>query len=320
MPQSNVVVKIEPDNDDLRQRVSIEAEEYGLTQKQIVKEAGLSGTSSTSSFNQWLKGKYAGDNAAMEEKIERWLIARRERRLSADSLPVPPEWVETPTGKKVCAALSYSQMAGVMAAIYGGAGVGKTKSCEHYAQRSPCVWHVELTADAGGPAECAREICAVMGIAPSGNASSLRREIVARVKGSNGLLIIDEAQFMKPRTLEVMRGIWRQGNIGVALVGNEMVYTQLSGGRRAAEFAQLFSRISKRQRLNKPIAGDINALLDAWNISGRDERKMLADIAGKPGLLRGMTETLRLASMFAHGEPVKSVHIKAAWRDLGGEA
>lgn len=317
MSQDNVV-KLGVDSDDLRRRVSVEAEEYGLTQKQIVKESGVSPSGSTSAFNQWLKGRYAGDNASLEAKLWRWLEARRERRMSAASMPEPPEWVDTPTSKKVCAALSYAQMAGVMAAIYGGAGVGKTKSCEHYAAKTPNVWHVELAADAGGPSECLREICLVMGITPSGNASALRREIVARAKGSNGLLIIDEAQFMKPRTLEIMRGIWRQGGIGVALVGNETVYIQLSGGRRAAEFAQLFSRISKRQRLNRPMSGDVNSLLDAWGISGQEERKLLTEIAGKPGLLRGMTETLRLASMFAGGKKVKSEHIRAAWRDLGG--
>ncbi len=321
MSKSNVVA-IEKEEDQeiqLIERVQNEINEYGLKQNEVVKEAGLSGRGSTSSFNQWLKGKYNGDNHAMESKLERWLASRSERRQAVATLPTPPVYIDIPTSKKITTTLSYAQMAKVMAAIYGGAGMSKTVTCHNYSELFPNVWHVELTADAGGPAECAREICMVMGITPSGNASAMRRDIVRRAKNSNGLLIIDEAQFLKPRTLEYMRGIWVQAGIGMVLVGNETVYTQLTGGRRAAEFAQLFSRISKRQRLNKPLSGDVAGLLDAWNIKGKEERHLLIDIASRPGLLRGMTETIRLASMFSHGEPIKANHIKAAWRDLGGE-
>ena len=47
---------------------------------------------------------------------------------------------------------------------------------------------------------------------------------------------------------------------------------------------------------------------------------MLKEIADKPGALRGVTKTLRLASMFAKGadDQLSVGYIQAAWKELGG--
>lgn len=306
--------KNDTSNAELIERVRDEISQSELSQSDAAKKIGIS----SSIMSQWLKGKYEGDNKEVNKKAERWLSACTERRGSIASMPSPPTWVETPTSKKINATFSYAQMAGVMGIVYGGAGVGKTVTCEHYAREYPNVWHIELMADAGGKLECAREICNVMGLTTTGNASQLRRDIVNHAKGSQGLLIMDEAQFLKPLSLEMMRGIWRQAGIGVVLVGNEVVYAQLTGGQRAASFAQLFSRISKKQRLNKPLKGDVLQLADAWQVQGKKERDLLWDIANKNGALRSLTEVLRLASMYAGQEALSGRYIKAAWNELGG--
>ncbi len=299
---------------ELIEQVRNEMSQSGLSQNDAAKQIDIKNTT----ISQWLRGIYPGDNDKVNEKVACWLSACAERRGSIASMPAPPAWVETPTAKKISATFSYAQMAGVMGIVYGGAGVGKTVTSKHYAKSYPNVWHVELMADAGGKLECAREICEVMGLTATGNASQLRRDIVSHAKGSLGLLIIDEAQFLKPLSLEMMRGIWRQAGIGVVLVGNEVVYAQLTGGQRAASFAQLFSRISKKQRLNKPLKGDVFKLADAWNVQGKKERDLLWNIANKNGALRSLTEVLRLASMYAADEVLSGKFINAAWQELGG--
>ena len=91
-----------------------------VTQSQAAREMGVSATS----LSQVLTGKYAADPTAVVEKIAAWLSAREERRRAG--LPALPGWVETPTAQRVMAALSYAQLAGDIAVIYGAAGVGKT--------------------------------------------------------------------------------------------------------------------------------------------------------------------------------------------------
>ena len=108
----------------------------------------------------------------------------------------------------------------------------------------------------------------------------------------------------------------------MAFLGNETVYSRLTGGQRQAHFAQLFSRVGCRLRLVKPQKEDVGELLDAWNVQGR-ARDLCGKIAGQPGALRGLTKTLRLASMMAAGEGASALDveiIKAAWLDLGGDA
>lgn len=42
-------------------------------------------------------------------------------------------------------------------------------------------------------------------------------------------------------------------------------------------------------------------ILDAWEIEGEAERKLLAGIAAKPGALRVMSKVIRLAGMLVPG-------------------
>ena len=110
--------------------------------------------------------------------------------------------------------------------------------------------------------------------------------------------------------------------MGLTLAGNETVYAQLTGRYRAAEFAQLSSRIGKRVRLARPQLADILALLRAWRVRGKEEQALAQEIGQKPGALRGVSKVIRLASLFAAGqkERLGAKHLRLAFRDLGGEA
>ncbi len=77
------------------------------------------------------------------------------------------------------------------------------------------------------------------------------------------------------------------------------MYSQLTGGQRQAGFAQLFSRVAKRVRLSRAKDADVLALLDAWRIDDAEARQLCLGIGRRPGALRGLSQTLRLASMFA---------------------
>jgi len=304
----------------LLDRVKDEIISYTLTQGEVSKEAGLSKTSTGSKLNQWLQGKYTGDNSKLEAQLEQWLASREARRSAAASLPIAPLWYDTSTATRILNALRYAQMAGDFAAIYGGAGLGKTQSAKHHAKISPNVWLVTMSPASSSMGSCLRRIANKLGMTHGiMRTDSLEDAIVERLKDTNGLMIIDEAQHLNNRALHTIQRLQDATQIGFAMMGNELVYSQLTGGRRSAEFAQLFSRIGKRVRLQKPSNGDIKALLDAWQITGREEHSIISEIAKRPGALRVITKTLRLASMFAQGHEVKTQHIQAAWKDLGGE-
>ena len=70
---------------------------------------------------------------------------------------------------------------------------------------------------------------------------------------------------------------------GVALVGNEEIYSRFTRSIDGPSYAQIKSRIGKRLRLSKPRAEDINALLDAWALTDAEVRKVLTGIGIEAG-------------------------------------
>jgi DNA transposition AAA+ family ATPase len=133
------------------------------------------------------------------------------------------------------------------------------------------------------------------------------------------LLIVDEAQHLKLEAVEALRAIHDSTGVGLVLSGNESVYAKLTGGTRRAEFAQLFSRVGRRLRLDRPSPGDVAAILQAWRIEGIKERELCQQIASLPGGLRGLVNVLVDATTAAQamGRAVDLKALRAAWSDQG---
>ncbi len=305
-------------HDDVRELVRAEMERGGMSQAQVAREAGIN----SARLSQWLAEKYQGDNGAVDVAMRTWLKARFERSSGVARLPEAPGWIPTATAKRIQAALFYAQMAGDIAVTYGGAGVGKTCTAMQYQRENPNVWIATMTPATSSLATCLERIALSVGIreVPQG-ALRIETAITSRIYGTGGLLVVDEAQHLSKAALEGVRSLHDLTQVGLAFLGNESVYAQLTGGSRQAHFAQLFSRVGRRLRLNTPEKEDVEALLDVWNVPG-DARENCRQVARQHGALRGLTKMLRVASMMAAGEShlLSSEHIKAAWCDLGGRA
>lgn len=305
-------------NEDLANQVSAIIAEENITQAALSKLIDIN----PARLNQWLKGRYTGDHKPIEEAVQRWLDARdAEQELDA-KLPEDIGWVRTPSAAAVMAALSFSQTTGVISVIYGGAGVSKTTSIRRYQNMAPNVWVVTATPTVARPGPILHRIAQTLGLRTTGAVHVVESNIIERVTDTRGLIVVDEAQHLCHRSLDSLRAIHDATGIGLTLSGNEIVYSQLTGGNRAIGFAQMFSRVAKRVRLSKPTDGDIDAILDAWKINEPAARKFCNGIARRPGALRGLSQTLRLATMFANqaGRALELEIIRDAWADLGGDA
>jgi DNA transposition AAA+ family ATPase len=308
------------DEPDLRQRV-LEALEIdpGLTQARIAKEIGQGVSGAT--LSQWLGGSYRGDNAKVEARLAAWYETYQERRARA-GLPDAPQWVETSTTQRIESGLRYAQLAQDIVVIYGPAGVSKTKTCQRYATIAPGVVHATMTPATHSVIAALKEIALAMGLRGGelgSSASALQHQLVGRLRGTNGLLIIDEAQHLGIQALDEIRSLHDACLIGVALVGNETVYSRMTGGNRAPYLDRLYSRIGKRVALKGATEADIDALIAAWKIHDTSCRAQIREIARRPGALRVLTKVLRLAASFAaaQGHAICCEDVRAAWKDLG---
>lgn len=312
---SSVQNAIEPSmRDTIRELLE---NEPGLSQGRIAKEIGQGVSSAT--LSQWLNANYQGDNAKIEARVAAWLDTYMERR-SRSGLPEAPQWVDTPTTAKIESGLRYAQLAQDVVIIFGAAGVSKTKTCEHYVTQAPGVVMATMTPALEGVMGCLQAIAEAAGVRDVPHSvPALHRAIILRLRGTSGLLLIDEAQHLGIKALDEVRSIQDQCAIGLALVGNEFVFSRLTDPRRAAYLDRLSSRIGKVVRLVKPTSQDIELLIDAWKVNDQECRGFIRDLAKRTGHLRVLTKTLRLAASFAAAQqkPLCCEHIKAAHRDLG---
>lgn len=301
---------------DLRERLRITLQEdTNLSQARLARESDLS----SATLSQFLGGTYAGNQQNVARKLSGWL-ASRDERISNGALPEGPDYVRTPTSEKLRAVLQYAHMAGDIAVIAGGAGLGKTVTNKRYAAVNPNVWHVELTPATGGVLTCLQEIAGVMGLRDLVNtAAYIQRAIFQKVRNTNGLLILDEAQHLTVQALDQVRAINDQTGIGLVLVGNERVISQMTGGNRAPFLDRLYSRVGKRLIVHKAVKGDADAIIDAWNITDTSCREQIRQIADRPGALRVLNKVLRLAAVYAKAkkEPMCCESIRYAAQELG---
>lgn len=235
-------------------------------------------------------------------------------------MPATPAFVSTPTAQRVLGTLAYAQMAGDIAVGYGNAGVGKTSACLHYRTSSPNVWIATMDPSTSGVVTCLQEISDALNLDTGGGARAMAKRIEKRVRDTRGLLIIDEAQHLSVQALDQVRAIHDATGLGIALVGNDGVFARMAGGRNAQQLDRLLSRVGKRLRLRQSTEADILAMLDAWGVEERACRMILVEVARRPGALRTLTKTLRLATMraTAEGRGVSSEDVRNVVAELSG--
>lgn len=300
----------------LRDRARTALHRQGVSQAAAAREIGTS----PSALNQWLQGKYAGANAEIDDKVEKWLAAIERRDETDGSMPEAPRFFRSPSADKIVNALTYGQMAGDIVCIYGGPGVGKTVSLRHYQDSNPAVWIATMAPDSAPVVPALEEIAEAVGLRDlGGGGRRIARAIRRKIEGTRGLLIIDEAQHLSVAALEELRSIHDATGVGLALVGNEAVYARLTGGNRASHFAQLFSRIGVRLFVKRPVVGDVKALAAAWGVKGKAELDLLNQMASKPGALRGATKALMLAAMTGGRDTITVAGLRQAWSNLGAQ-
>ncbi|EBU2258142.1 AAA family ATPase [Salmonella enterica] len=207
---------------------------HGYSQGQVARAIGRS----SATMNQYLQGKYNGDIADMEERISNFIRRVREKQ---NALRIDERFVSTPTARKGLEVLAYAHQECEICVLYGAAGLGKTITLKEYARRDDAVIFIE--ADPGYTARTLlEELCGRLRLSKNGNIHTLIDLCVEKLKGTGRLLIIDEAELLPYRALEVIRRLHDKAGIGVVMAGMPRLITNLKG--RRGEFAQLYSRVA----------------------------------------------------------------------------
>lgn len=303
----------------LRRRMA-EILEAGLPVQRLAVETGIKRLE----LLAWLDGR--NNDQSIQDSVAEWFRQSDEEAVKQTE----PDWVETPTSLDIQDALRYAQITPTISLIYGGAGVSKTTTAKRYAEthgghaqygwesipRSQGrVYYVSAAKWVRTPVAILQAISVAVG---AGDAHAYRNDQLAKVilgvLNQGDLLIVDEAQHMEPDALDGIRYFHDEGGIGVAYLGNEEVYTRINGRTRKATFAQLSSRVGMRLHIELPTAGDVDGILEAWGVSGKQAREFAHRVALRPGALRSLTQVLRQSRVLAAGmhKPVDAGIMKSA--------
>ncbi|EHQ1784141.1 AAA family ATPase [Salmonella enterica subsp. enterica serovar Oranienburg] len=217
---------------------------HGYSQGQVARAIGRS----SATINQYVQGKYSGDVTDLEERITNFIRRVREKQ---NALRIDERFVSTPTASKGLEVLSYAHQECEICVLYGAAGLGKTMIIKEYARRDDTVILIE--ADPGYTARTLlEELCGRLRLSKNGNIHTLIDLCVEKLKGSGRLLVIDEAELLPYRALEVVRRLHDKAGIGVVMAGMPRLIVNLKGKR--GEFAQLYSRVALALDLGNALA------------------------------------------------------------------
>jgi DNA transposition AAA+ family ATPase len=284
-----------------------------LTQNTVRTESGVG----LAVLNQWLQRKYRGDVASIDRRMVKWLETRGLRASMSSLVPGVPAFFESETAQKITSHLQFAHSLGDILVVFGLPGVGKTSSIREYQRSFSNIWIATMSPAITRTMAVLQEIAFAVG-ATSGSlpARRLAKSIETKIRGTGGLLIIDEAHHISVLALDVIRSLHDSTGIGIALVGGVELETKLQG------MPQFYSRVGLRIYVTKVLAGDVNAQLDAWKITKPDTRRFLSALSTKPGGLRGVTKVLQLASVLSStsNEGLDLKHIKDAAATLAPQA
>lgn len=232
----------------------IESDPVGHSQAKVAKEAGLnSGT-----LSRWLNDKYEGDNDAVDRKMEQYLRILNERTKYSDDLP----FVETKNAVRVLDMCSYSMAVGAMCMVTSRAGYGKSRALQEFESQNENVILIYVSGvftQRSILTQMARKLKL-----STGSTDEMLGRMVDVLKDSSRLIIVDEAQKMYYRTMEIFREIHDMTGVGVLLSGSRFLYERITGKQKLDKdmgFDQMYSRIQRYHELPPNDAEDITLML-----------------------------------------------------------
>ena len=208
-----------------------------------------------STISMWLNGNYAGKNDKVTDAINNFIQRERERSVDND-LP----FVNISIVKYVSEIARLCHTQGKIGVCVGRAGLGKTVAVKRYTKEF--LDSILIESDSGYTAKSLlKEIHRRLGLSGKGSVYDLMGEVVRKLNQSGRLLIIDEAENLPYRALEITRRIHDKTGVGVLLIGRGILLENLKGYNN--QYDQLYSRVKYTKIIDGLLVQDVINILKA---------------------------------------------------------
>ncbi len=210
---------------------------------------------SKSTISLWLNNTYKGDNAKIADKINNFIQLEKDRNDDED-IPV----CDISILKYIFEIGKLCHTKGKIGVCAGRAGLGKTVAVKEYVKQN--LNAILIESDSGYTAKSLLlEIHKRLGLTGKGCCYDLMSEVVNKLNNSGRLLIIDEAENLPYRALEITRRIHDKTGVGVLLVGRNILFENLRGFNN--QYDQLYSRVKYHKFLDRLTIQDVTKLLSS---------------------------------------------------------
>jgi DNA transposition AAA+ family ATPase len=215
-------------NERLAERLFDYQRRLNLSDDQLGKRLSASGTY-VSRYRHIQRGQFKGDLAAFEVAAEQLLI--REELMEGDTSPLSLNGYCVEAVHGFLALIAQQSQMGIG---YGPAGRGKTKAAQLYAAEHKGTIYLHLWDWTSRKEIVISELARVAGVRRAKHDVSLSAALVRVLRGSNRLIIIDNAQELTPAGRRFLADFHDAAQVPIALIGNPEIIRQFEANDQHA--------------------------------------------------------------------------------------
>jgi DNA transposition AAA+ family ATPase len=236
--------------------------EYGISQTRAGKSVGYSKTT----MSNFLRGKYDGDNKKARAVLEQYMadeIQLRSRKTIGICNTVPR--------KQVFAVLDeIARTRKDIAIITGLAGLGKTTAVTNWCTGTDDAIYIKVNEMHRNVFSLTKTLGRALGVRVNQKSGEIINDIVGILRRSRFTIVIDEANYLTPRGLELLRQvIFDDGQTPIALVGLPVLEYQIKSLKN--DHQQLVSRIGVSLALQPLLKKDCELMVKTvWPDAGAE--------------------------------------------------
>jgi DNA transposition AAA+ family ATPase len=286
---------------DVKKRINKMLDEGTITLGDLKKATGYE----RSTISQVLSGKYQASEDNIVNGLENFLNEWDYR------------WnlCNTTGFKAVQKVLELTSKCRELAVITGNSGVGKTEAVRYYSMLNEHAAYVVMN-KAITAKELLDQILFALGEATPGGSLNERLTAIKRsLQRRFRMIIVDEADLLQVRHLEILRAIFDNGSCAMVLIGLPRLLMLLTRGQTLKEnLAQLYSRVGFRRDITPPRREDVEMICERHGF--KFSRQFINDMMGwihNSGELRTMDKLLERSKLFAEMGETDEERIRAAY-------
>ena len=269
-------------DESLQSRVREYMKNTGISQNKLAPRVGVS----SASLSNYLRNKMEGSVEGIENRLREFL--QQESEAAAAQVQAAPynldeTYKPTSISEDVYQSIRYAQINRTLVMLHGDAGAGKTKAAVKYYRDNPqSTIYIRLDPSMSGLAGVGELLGSALDLPAVSSSKQMWQAIRARLRGTNKVIIVDEAQLLKRAPMDELRILPDEDEVnevpgnGVVLIGNSELYERVKKGKITT---QAYTRIGLQRAYStmRLTNEDIKLLFPMF--AGEDQTKELKLIA-----------------------------------------